>query len=67
MTGSSLGQRNYFNTLFSWARNLLTFAQANSAFYTNVMENEYQLLLGVKSCSALVGLASNYGGLPVAP
>jgi len=37
-------------------------AQANSAFYRLWMENEYQLRLGVKSYSALVGLASNMWG-----
>jgi len=41
-------ERHFVDTLFNWARISLKFAQVNSAFYLNRMENEYQLRLMVK-------------------
>src|SRR5664279_1562562 len=61
MTGSSPGQRSYFTRNFLGQgihSHLLRPTQPS----TNCMENENQRLLGVKSSSALVWLASNMWG-----
>src|SRR5664279_343689 len=52
----------------SWSRHVISLASNSLTLLrptqpsTDWMENEYQLLLGVKSSSALVGLASNMWG-----
>ena len=58
MKGSSPGQRN-FSTRNFLGQEIHSHLLRPTQPSTNWMENDYQLLLRVKSCSALVGLASN--------